>query len=389
MDRKYDVIIIGAGVIGCSIAYHLCKLGLTNVLLVEKEEFPGTGSTSKANGGIRAQFTTEINVRMSLLSMQLLDEMDEDMRSQSGYQKAGYLFMTADTVRLRQLDKNIRFQQQLGVSVDPLTKKEIAARVPFVKTDDLVGGSFGSRDGFIDPNGLTNALFTRTLAMGARCLNRTEVVDILRERRVGERAEVMGVKATAGDFLAEVVINCAGPLAHQIGKMAGVEVPVQAVRRQIAVTGPVDFMPRVIPMTIDADTGLLIRRDGDGVSLAYSIPDEPPGFNLKFDPEFVELVAPMMMQRFPILEPAGFNFSRCWAGCYEVSPDHHAILGESGVPGFLLCNGFSGHGVMHSLAAGLAMAELIVKGRAESIDIAPLSVWRFAEGKLLHEGAVL
>jgi len=171
--------------------------------------------------------------------------------------------------------------------------------------------------------------------------------------------------------------------------MAGVEVPVQPVRRQIAVTGPTPFMPRVIPMTIDTDTGLLIRRDGDGTSLAYSIPDEPSGFNLKFDPEFVELIAPMMLQRFPVLEPAGFNFSRCWAGCYEVSPDHHAILGESGVPGFLLCNGFSGHGVMHSLAAGLAMAELIVKGRAESIAIAPLSLRRFAEGKLLHEGAVL
>ncbi len=386
MSNNFDVIIIGAGVIGCSIAYHLCKLGLTNVLLIEKEEFPGTGSTSKANGGIRAQFTTEINVQMSLLSMRLLDEMDEEMRSQSGYLKAGYLFMTAKQEHLMQLEKNIGYQQQLGVSVDLLNREEIAARVPFAKTDDLVGGSFGSRDGFIDPNGLTNAFLTRALAMGARYLSRTEVVGLVRGG-VGER--VRGVKTNAGDFFADFVINCVGPSAHKIGEMTGIEVPVQPVRRQIAVTGPTPFMPRVIPMTIDMDTGLLIRRDGDGTSLAYSIPDEPPGFNLKFDPEFVELIAPMMMQRFPILEPAGFNFSRCWAGCYEVSPDHHAILGESGVPGFLLCNGFSGHGVMHSLAAGLAMAELIVKGRAESIDIAPLSVRRFAEGMLLHEGTVL
>ncbi len=386
MAEKSEVIIIGAGVIGCSIAYHLCKLGLTNVLLIEKEEFPGTGSTSKANGGIRAQFTTEINVQMSLLSMRLLDEMDEEMRSQSGYQKAGYLFMTAKQEHLRQLEKNIRYQQQLGVSVELLSREEIAARVPFVRTDDLAGGSFGSRDGFIDPNGLTNAFLTRALAMGSRYMNRTEVAGLMK----GGRGEgVKGVKTNAGDFFAEYVINCAGPSANIIGKMAGIDVPVQPVRRQIAVTGPTPFMPRVIPMTIDIDTGLLIRRDGDGTSLAYSIPDEPPGFNLKFDPEFVELIAPMMMQRFPILEPAGFNFSRCWAGCYEVSPDHHAILGESGVPRFLLCNGFSGHGVMHSTAAGLAMAELIVKGRSESIDIAPLSVRRFAEGKLLHEGAVL
>jgi sarcosine oxidase subunit beta len=384
MNRNFDVIIIGAGVVGCSIAYHLGKLGVTNVLLLEREEFPGTGSTSKANGGIRAQFTTAINVRMSLLSMRLLDEMDEEMRSQSGYLKAGYLFMTAEQVTFQQLQRNVRFQQELGVSVELLTAGEIAARVPFVKTDDLVGGAFGKRDGFIDPNGLTNAFLTRALAMGARFLNRTSVVDLLRE---GERAT--GVKTNVGEFVAEFVINCAGPFANEIGKMAGIDVPVQAVRRQIAVTGPTDFLPRVIPMTIDADTGLLIRRDGDGVSLAYSIPDEPPGFNLKFDPEFVELIAPMMLRRFPVLESAGFNFSRCWAGCYEVSPDHHAIIGESGAPGFLLCTGFSGHGIMHSPAAGLAIAELIVKGRAESVDIAPLSLSRFAEGKLLHEGAVL
>jgi sarcosine oxidase subunit beta len=386
MKNKFDVIIIGAGVIGCSIAYHLCKLGLAEVLLLEKEEFAGTGSTSKANGGIRAQFTTEVNVRMSLLSMRLLDEMDDEMRSQSGYLKAGYLFMTADAQTLRQLEKNVRYQKSLGVAVELLTREEIVSRVPFVKSDDLVGGTFGSRDGFIDPNGLTNAFLTRALAKGARYLNRAEVVDLVRG---GAGRRVTAVKTTAGDFVAEFVINCAGPSAILIGRMAGVEVPVQPVRRQIAVTGPTDFLPRVIPMTIDLDTGLLIRRDGDGVSLAYSIPDEPPGFNLKFDPEFIELIAPMMMRRFPVLEPAGFNFSRCWAGCYEVTPDHHAILGESGVPGFLLCNGFSGHGIMHSLAAGLAMAELIVKGRAESIDIAPLSLRRFAEGKLLHEAAVL
>ncbi|MDZ7344372.1 MAG: FAD-binding oxidoreductase [candidate division KSB1 bacterium] len=384
MHRNFDVIIIGAGVIGCSLAYHLGKLGLVKTLLVEKEEFPGTGSTSKANGGIRAQFTTEMNIRMSLLSMRLLEEMDEEMRSQSGYTKAGYLFMTAEPKRLRQMENNVRFQQQLGVAVELLTQKEIAARVPFVKTEDLAGGTFGSRDGFIDPNGLTNAFFTRALATRTQFLNRTTVTALVRE---GNR--VRGIKTNGETFFAEFVVNCAGPEAKLIAEMAGVNLPVEPIRRQIAVTGPTEAVPRVIPMTIDADTGLLIRREGEAVSLAYSIPDEPPGLNLRFDPEFIEVIAPKMLKRFPILEPAGFNFSRCWAGCYEVTPDHHAILGESGVPGFLLCNGFSGHGIMHSPAAGLALADLIIKGRSESIDIAPLSLRRFAEGKLLHEGAVL
>jgi sarcosine oxidase subunit beta len=384
MTPKFDVILIGAGVMGCSVAYHLCKLGLTNLLLLEKEEFPGMGSTSKANGGIRAQFTTEMNVRMSLLSMRLLDEMDEEMRSQSGYVKAGYLFMTAEPERFQQLEKTVRFQQQLGVAVALLPAPELAERMPFAKTDDLVGGSFGSRDGFIDPNGLTNAFLTRALAKGIKFLKGTAVVDLLRQ---GKR--VIGVKTTAGEFFADTVANCAGPEASLIANMAGVDLPVQPIRRQIAVTGPTEALPRVIPMTIDMDTVLVIRREGDAVSLVYSNPDEPPGLNLKFDPEFIEIIAPKMLKRFPILEPAGFNFSRCWAGCYEVTPDHHAVIGESGVPGFLLCNGFSGHGIMHSPAAGLALAELIVKGRTESIDIAPLSLRRFAEGKLLHELAVL
>ncbi|MFQ5633228.1 MAG: NAD(P)/FAD-dependent oxidoreductase, partial [bacterium] len=153
-NQKYDAIIIGAGVIGCSVAYHLCKFGCTNVLIVEREAFPGAGSTSKANGGVRAQFSTAMNINMSLLSMRLLDEMDAEMLSETGYKKAGYLFVTADENRWRVLWKNLAFQKEHGVSVELLTHRQIAEKIPFAKTDDLIGGSFGARDGFIDPNGL-------------------------------------------------------------------------------------------------------------------------------------------------------------------------------------------------------------------------------------------
>lgn len=383
-DRNYDIIIIGAGVIGCSLACHLCKLGCTEVLLLEREAFAGTGSTSKANGGIRAQFSAAMNIEMSLLSMRLLDEMDAEMLSETGYKKAGYLFLTTDESRWQVLKQNVAFQKAHGVAVELLSREQTAAKIPFAKTDDLIGGSFGQRDGFIDPNGLVNAYLTRALAMGAHYLPNMQVTDLIRED-----GRVTGVKTTADDFRAEKVVNCAGPWAKEIARIAGVDLPVEPVRRQIVVTGPTDKVPRVIPMIVDTDTGLVARREGDGVSLVYSNPDEPPGQRWIFDPDFVEVVAPKMLHRFPILEDAGIDFRKSWAGCYEVSPDHHAIIGESGVPGFYLCNGFSGHGVMHAPAAGLLLAEMLVNGRAETLDISPLSLRRFAEGRLLHEVNVL
>lgn len=383
MPQKFQIIIVGAGVIGCSVAYHLARLGVTSVLLLEREEFPGTGSTSKALGGIRAQFTTAINVQMSLLSMKLLEEMDEEMRSQSGYVKAGYLFMTNAPQRFAQMERTVRFQQDLGVTVALLSREEIAARAPFINTEDLIGGTFGARDGFIDANGLANAYFTRACARGVQYMKNVEVRAVIKQNK-----KAVGVKTTAGDFEAAFMVNCCGPFAKALAHAAGVKLPVEAIRRQVVITGPETAWPRVFPMLIDGDTGLVLRRDGEAIALIYSNPEEPPGVNLRFDPELIETVAPKMLLRAPSLEAAGFNHSRCWAGCYEVTPDHHAIIGESGVPGFLLCNGFSGHGVMHAPAAGLALAEMIVHGNPRSLDLAPLALRRFAEGKWHREHAV-
>ena len=383
MLQKFDVIIIGAGVIGCSLAYHLAQLGCTKVLLLEREDFPGTGSTSKALGGIRAQFTTTVNVQMSLLSIKLLKEMDDDMRAQSGYVKAGYLFMTAERSRFAHMQNAVRFRQGLGVAVELLAREEIARRAPFIKTEDLLGGTFGHNDGFIDANGLTNAYFTRARKLGVEYLPRVEVRAFIKQNK-----RAVGVQTSAGDFNAAFMVNCCGPHARALASMLDVDLPVDAIRRQVLVTGPEHSWPRVFPMLLDNDTGLVLRREGEGIALIYSNPEEPAGFNLKFDHDFIEVVAPKMLHRAPSLESAGFNHSRCYAGCYEVSPDHHAIIGASSVPGFLLCNGFSGHGVMHAPAAGLALAEQIVFGQARSIDLAPLAFSRFAENRLLHETAV-
>ena len=197
---------------------------------------------------------------------------------------------------------------------------------------------------------------------------------------------------TAGGstFLAPVVVNAAGAWAGRLAALFGVDLPVEPVRRHLFLTGPVPDLPPVIPMTIDADSGVLVRREGDRVLIAWSNADEPPGFNLSFDPGLVERFAEAYEMRFPGIAEAGIDMRRSWSGLYEVTPDHHSVLGEvPDRPGVILANGFSGHGVMHAPATGRCLAELILDGAASSVDVRALSVTRFSRGELIHETMVL
>jgi sarcosine oxidase subunit beta len=382
--ERGDVVIIGAGVIGCSVAFHLARLGTRDVCVVERERLPGSGSTSKANGGIRAQFTTEANLRMSLRSMAILDELAAEIGEPALYRKAGYLFLTGDPARLRAMAAAAEFQRARGVSVDLLDAERVRAMAPYVD-GPIVGGTFGPRDGFIDPGALTNFFVREASRAGVRFRYGAEVTALTRE----PAAEIR-VSTTAGSFTAPVVVNAAGPYARRVATMLGLDLPVEPVRRHLILTGPCPSLPPVIPMTIDADSGVLIRREGDRVLVAYSNPDEPTGFNTEFDTNFPERIAEPLELRFPAVAAAGLDLRRSWAGLYEVTPDHHAVLGAvPGHPGFFLANGFSGHGVMHAPAAGEAIAECIVHGHAKSIDIAPLAFERFARGELIHEAMVL
>jgi sarcosine oxidase subunit beta len=385
MADGHNVVIVGAGVVGCAIAYNLTVLGERDVLLLEREALPGTGSTSKANGGIRAQFTTAVNVAMSLAAMALLDELAPEIGDPPVYRKAGYLFLTGDELRLAVMAEAATFQRAHGVSVDLLDAEGIRRRAPYAAGGRLVGGTFGPRDGFIDPGGLANWFLSRALAAGARIRYRTEVLGIAPATGGAFRLDT-----GTGSVTATVVVNAAGPWAKRVAAMAGVDLPVEPVRRHIVVSGPCAALPREISMTIDADSGVLLRREGDRVLIAHSPPDEPPGFDTTYDPTFVERIAEPLIERFPAVAEAGVDHRRSWAGLYEVSPDHHAILGEApGAPGFILANGFSGHGVMHSPATGRCIAELIVRGRATTVDIAPLALARFARGAAIRETMVL
>jgi sarcosine oxidase subunit beta len=384
MDESCEIAIVGAGVIGCSIAFHLGRMGQRGVCLLEREPVPGAGSTSRANGGIRAQFTTEVNVAMSLASMEILDALAPEIGEPPLYRKAGYLFVTGEPAKLRAMESSANWQREHGVAVEVLDEAGVRARAPWL-SGRIAGGTFGPRDGFIDPGGLCNFFLREATRAGAMIRYGADVSAIEREASGAFR-----VRTATGELRARAVVNAAGAWARKVAETIGVALPVEPVRRHILMTGPCAALPGLIPMTIDADTGVLIRREGERVLIAYSNPDEPAGFNTAFDPAFAERIAVPLEERFPAVSEAGLDRRRSWAGLYEVTPDHHAILGAApGIPGFFLANGFSGHGVMHSPAAGRAIAELIVRGRSESVDISALSLDRFARGTLIHERMVL
>jgi sarcosine oxidase subunit beta len=283
------------------------------------------------------------------------------------------------------MERAAAFQEGLGVSVELLDAGEVRKRAPWIQGEGLAGGTFGARDGFIDPGRLCNFFVSDAAGKGVRFAYGREVVAV--DQRAGEWA----VRTTVGEtFTAPVLVNAAGAWARQVALLAGIDLPVEPVRRHIFLTGPVRDLPPVIPMTIDSDSGVLVRREGDRVLIAYSNPDEPAGFNGTFDPEFVHRFAEPLERRFPPVAAGGIDPRRSWSGLYEVTPDHHSIVGAvPGRAGMYLANGFSGHGVMHAPAAGRCVAELIVKGRAISADVTPLRLGRFAEGALIHETMVL
>jgi sarcosine oxidase subunit beta len=381
-----DVVIIGGGIIGASIAYHLSEAGCTNVLVVERESQMGLGSTSKSFGGVRAQFSTPVNIKMSLYSIDFFANFQERIGHPAGYRPHGYLFIATSQEHLDYLQANQERQRACGLNnVRMVSREEILSMVPQLRGDDIVGGSFCPTDGFVDPYSVMRGFMARARERGVKLWLETEVsgIDV-------EGGRVAGVRTTRGRISTRVVVNAAGPWAAQVAKLAGVEMPVSPLRRQVVQTQPFYKLPEKFPMVIDMSNGFHFRREGAGVLMAWPDPEESFGFKLDFDPEFIEKVLTKAAARVPPLAEAEVNPGRCWAGLYEVTPDHHAIIGRApGLEGFFLANGFSGHGVMHSPAAGLVVSEMILYGESRTIDAMPLRAERFEEGDLLEETAVI
>ena len=381
-----DVVIIGGGIVGSSVAYHLAQRGCTNVLVLEREAHQGKGSTGKSMGGVRAQFTTPVNIKMSKYSIDFFSKFDEVVGHPADYRAHGYLFCATNEKHLAYLKTNRELQSTLGVTnVEWVQPEDIAKMVPQLRVDDILGGTFCPTDGFVDPHSVMMGFMLNARARGVRLWLDTTVTGI-----EVENDRVKAVNTSRGPVATKVIVNAAGAWAAQVAEMAGADLPVEPLRRQLVPTEPFDQLPQRFPMVIDMSTGFHFRREGKGILLAWNDPNETPGFKTDFDETFVEKILTHAASRVPVLAEAGVNPRRAWAGLYEMTPDHHAIIGPApNVEGLYFVNGFSGHGVMHSPASGKIAADLVLQVHSDLVDANQLSVTRFAEGRTLEETAVL
>jgi sarcosine oxidase subunit beta len=374
MKRAADVVIVGGGCMGASVAFHLARRGVTNVVLVEREPMLGTGSTGRNAGGVRHQFSSEANIRLSIESIAALERFHDEVGQEIDFHQDGYLFLLSLPASVDTFRRNVGLQRSCGVDVQWLGSTEAARLAPGLDIEGVLGATFCQRDGIADPNGVTMGFARAAQRMGVDVVRETEVVGI---GRVGDR--VTGVKTSRGDIATAVVVNAAGPHARHVGRLAGVDVPVDPYRRHIFIAQ--DFtaaVPSSRIMVIDFDTTFYCHREGSGMLFGMGDPDEPSGFDTTVRWDFLPAVTEVAIRRLPALADA--SISHAWAGLYEMTPDANPIIGPTGeLAGFYLINGFSGHGFQHSPAAGRIVADLIA-GRDPETDLSAFSADRFAAG---------
>lgn len=377
-----SIVIIGGGVMGVSTAYHLALSGAKEVLLLEREPYFGQGATGRCAGGVRYQFATPINVQLSIESLAMLQRFEQDTGIDPQYRQCGYLFALTQPSDLAVFQGNRQMQRSLGIEVDWLEGEEVRRRLPSMRWDDVLGGTYHAKDGLADPNSVVMGYVQRARQLGAKLLSEVTVTGI--EVDQGQvRAALVGGQRIA----CEHVINAAGPWAGQLGEMAGIEIPIQPIRRQMVTTTPLPELPPDFPFVVDFAQSLYFHREGEGILTGMSNPNQEPDFDQSIDEDWELTAMEKAVERMPMLEQAGRLGH--WAGLYEVTPDAHPIFGHTPVEGFWVVAGFSGHGFMHGPIAGKLMAEFVLEGRASTVDVSTLDLARFREGRLIQEYNVI
>lgn len=382
MRSRADVVIIGGGIIGAAVAYYLASRKYGQVVLVEREPFVGAGSTSKAAGGIRAQFSSRVNIEMSMFSEDAFCRFEQETGAHALFDQVGYLFLLSDDADVAAYEKHFELQRSLGLDVRLMTPEEIPSVAPHVRLDDIRFGTFCPRDGLGDPNEFLSGYIQASRRLG---------VDIELEAPVTGFAKtngkLTGVTTPRGQISTPLVINCAGPWSGELARMAGTDLPVLPYRRQCVTTGELDFVKPFFPMIVDVKSGLYSHKESKGLLLGWADKAQPVSFDVSIDPDYTDRILELGLDRMPQLETA--EIANKWAGLYETTPDHHAIIGwDPKVEGLFHVTGFSGHGFMHAPAAGLVTAESVA-GQQPSIDISPLSPTRFGAGVIAHETNVI
>jgi sarcosine oxidase subunit beta len=378
IPKTAEIIIIGGGVMGASTAYHLACRGQRNVILLEKEDFFGLGATGRCAGGVRYQFGTEVNIRLSLLSLPMLERFKEEIGQAIDYRKTGYLFLLTNQQEVDVFNHNVDLQNQLGAGTEWLSGDEIRTRLPMMHLEDVLAGSFNPRDGLVDPNSVVMGYIGAAQRLGVKTYTSSPVTGIN-----VQSGRVRGIENYDHKVSTPIVVDATGPWSGQTSRLAGVSVPISPIRRQWLTTSTIPDLPPDFPFVIDFAQSLYFHPEGPGLLTGMSNPHEKPGFDQNIDPEWELIHMEAAIKRLPLLEQVGLA-SRL-AGLYEVTPDAHPIFGKTSVEGYYIISGFSGHGFMHGPIAGKLMSEIILDGHASTLDVSMLDLARFDEGRLIQE----
>ncbi len=382
MRTNYDAIIVGGGIVGLATAFNLAKANFGHILLLEKELFVGSGATAKCAGGIRAQFSSRVNIEVSMKSIEVFENFEAITGEPALYDQVGYMFLLTDQATVDPYTQAFELQKSVGLDVRMIGPDDVLKLAPPVRIDDVIKATFCPRDGLGDPHEFMQGYFRASKRLGVEIMNETPVTDI-----IVTDGKVTGVKTPIGEIATPLVIDAAGPYAKLVGEMAGVKVPVEPYRRQIVTTGQLDFIPETMPMVVDVSSGLYCHKESRGLLMGWADDTVEPGFDESQDPDYNDNILMKALDRIPRLETA--EVANSWAGLYETTPDHHAIIGFADeVAGFFIIGGFSGHGFMHAPGAGIIAAELIT-GQQPSVDIGHLAPNRFVSGNIVEEVNVI
>lgn len=378
MKKQYDAIVIGGGIAGLATAFNLAKMKFGDILILEKELFIGSGSTAKCAGGIRAQFSSKVNIEVSMKSIEVFEHFEEITGEPALYDQVGYMFVLTDPATVEPYMNALELQRSLGMDVKIFGPDDVTRIAPPVRTDDIIKATFHQRDGLGDPHEYLQGYFRACKRLGVDVMIETPATGI-----VVQGGKITTVKTPKGNIATPLVVNAAGPYARQIGDMAGVAVPVDPYRRQIVTSGELDFIPATMPMVVDVSSGLYCHKESKGLLMGWADPNVKPAFDESQDPDYNDTILMKALDRIPQMETA--EVANSWAGLYETTPDHHAIVGFADtVKGFFIVGGFSGHGFMHAPGAGIVAAELIA-GQTPCIDVSRLALSRFVGGTVEEE----
>lgn len=370
------VVIIGGGVMGTSIAFHLAEAGVTDVVLLERSEL-GSGSTCKAAGGVRAQFSDELNIALGARSLAAFTRFGKRPGQEIDLHQVGYLFLLSTPDDVESFQRDVELQNELGVASRMIDVAEARELSPLIDTEGLLAAAFSPDDGHCTPESVVLGYASAARRLGATLRTGVSVLDV---EVAGEQAR--GVVTDQGTIQADTVICAAGAWSAAIGDMAGVELPVSPVRRQVMFTEPMPDLPPAVPFTVDFATSFYFHREGRGLLLGMSDPDQQPGFDLEYSEDWLPRLGAAIGTRTPGLLDVGL--SRGWAGLYEVTPDHNALIGRADEPeNFFYATGFSGHGFLQAPAVGEVTRDLYLD-REPFVDVTPLSVRRFAGDRELR-----